>query len=86
MSIGVSGTNKVKTEPLGKAGEVRITEKMNELPEARVRDMENNGRIVPITHRQAPVVVFCPHVIHRAYQPPPSRMDSGQAEKLLEEM
>lgn len=38
----------MKTEPLGKAGEVRITEKMNELPEARVRDMENNGRIVPI--------------------------------------
>lgn len=48
VSIGVSGTNKVKTEPLGKAGEVRITEKMNELPEAGVRDMENNGRIVPI--------------------------------------
>lgn len=36
------------------------------------------GKIVPITHRQAPVVVFCPHVIHRAYQPPPSPMDSGQ--------
>lgn len=35
------------------------------------------GKIVPIAHRQAPVVVFCPHVIHRAYQPP-SPMDSGQ--------
>lgn len=31
MNIGVSGTNKVKTECLGQAGEVRITEKMNEL-------------------------------------------------------
>ena len=48
VSIGVSGTNKVKTEPLGQAGEVIITEKMNELPEVGVRDMENDGRIVPI--------------------------------------
>ena len=38
----------MKTEPLGQAGEVIITEKMNELPEVGVRDMENNGRIVPI--------------------------------------
>ena len=48
MSIGVSGTNKVKTEPLGQGAEVRITEKMNELPEAGVRDIENNGKIVPL--------------------------------------
>lgn len=48
VSIGVSGTNKVKIECLGQTGEVRITEKMNELPEVGVRDMQNNGKIVPI--------------------------------------